>query len=174
MSEIFDPQVKEALETARRLMMAGEEDIAAEMTQKIVKKKCFYNSENVLELFYGKDVCSRIQSPEQGAVCLFIAKCAIDALTVMEGRGAASSSVNPWAKRNVTVSDSRLASVFSWLCTQGRIPTAADDTYFKKLVSAFSDTVSFKMSDRVAGMYPVDVVRGLVSGRIKINSGELR
>ena len=177
MSTVFDTHTEKALRNAQRLMSAGETEVAVDLTVKTVKKNVLHKGKDMLEMFYGRHVYEEIKSPADGAKYIFISKCAADAYSALEGKNQANSNALPWAKKDNLASDSRLQDVFLWLQKRNRSIEDADNIYFKKMVSVLEDPrgICFKMSERIASIKPLDIVRQLVLGSITItNNGELR
>lgn len=176
MTEVYSKQVKKALETAQRLLLAKEDDIAKYMVQEIVKEEALYGGKlDILEVFYPGDIYDRLSTPAEGAKYIFIAKCAMHIYELLMGKNSASSSVEPWVTRGSST-NAQLLSVFEWLSRSDRAISDRDINYFKKLQSALEGTSrqQVKMSDSKANMAPVDVIKGLVNQKIKIVNGELR
>jgi predicted PP-loop superfamily ATPase len=177
MSEVFNEQLKEALENAQKLRLAGEEELSKQMCMKFVKKVALHNGVDLIVLFYGEQAYSEIKGVTDALKFIFIAKCAMQVYDLIYSKNPASYSACQWAKRDKNNSDRQLQSFFEWLQRQNRQVEEKDCNQFKILLNAManSDNVNFKMSDRVAQLSLVNIVSGLVSGSIIITSdGELR
>lgn len=177
MAEVFDEQIKEALENAQKLKLSGEDELSKQMCLKCVKKVATYNGNDLIELFYGNKVYDEIKDVTDAIKYIFIAKCAMNAYDMIYSKNPASYSASSWAKSDRSASDKPLRGFFEWLQRRNRSIEEKDCNQFKVLLNAMaeSDRIHFKMSDRVAELSLIDIISMIVSGSITITSdGELR
>lgn len=177
MIEVFDEQLKEALENAQKLKLAGEEELSKQMCLMCVKKVTSYTGVDLIELFYGEQVYEEIKDVTDALKYIFIAKCAMNAYDLIYSKNPASYSASSWAKCDRNNSNRPLRGFFEWLQRRNRSVEERDCNQFKILLNAMvdSDNIYFKMSDRVAQLRLVDILSMVVSGSITITSdGELR
>lgn len=177
MAEVFDEQIKEVLENAQKLKLAGEDDLSKQMCIKCVEKVAVYNGTDLISLFYGNKVYDEIKDVTDAIKYIFIAKCAMNAYDVIYSKNPASYSASSWAKCDKSASDKPLRGFFEWLQRQNRPVEEKDCNQFKVLLNAMaeSDRIHFKMSDRVAQLTLIDIISMIISGSIIITSdGELR
>lgn len=177
MAELFDEQLKEALENAQKLKLAGEDDLSKQMCLKCVEKVAMYNGTDLISLFYGDKVYNEIKDVTDAIKYVFIAKCAMNAYDMIYSKNPASYSASSWAKCDKSASDKPLRGFFEWLQRRNRSVEEKDCNQFKVLLNAMveSDRIHFKMSDRVAQLSLLEIIGMVVSGSITITSdGELR
>ncbi len=174
---VFDEQLKEALENAQKLKLAGEEELSKQMCLKCVEKVALYNGIDLISLFYEDKVYDEIKDVPDALKYIFIAKCAMNAYDLIYSKNPASDSASSWAKCDKNNSNRPLRGFFEWLQRRNRSVEERDCNQFKILINAMvdSDNIYFKMSDRVAQLPLVDILSMIVSGSITITSdGELR
>lgn len=177
MIEVFDEQLKEALENAQKLKLSGEEELSKQMCLKCVEKVALYNGVDLIALFYGDKAYEEIKDVADALKYIFIAKCAMNVYDLIYSKNPASYSASSWAKCDKKNSNRSLRGFFEWLQRRNRSVEEKDCNQFKILFNAMadSDNICFKMSDRVAQLSLVDILRMIVSGSITITSdGELR
>lgn len=177
MSEVFEEQIKEALENAQKLKLSGETELSKQMCLKCVKKVASYNGEDLIALFYGDDAYNEIKDVADALEYIFIVKCAMSAYDLIYSKKSANNSALSWAKRGGNNSNRELQGFFEWLQMRNRSVEENDCNRFKVLINAMldSDNVYFKMSDRVADLNLIDIIKMIVSGPIiSISNGELK
>ena len=177
MIEVFDEQLKEALENAQKLKLAGEELLSKQMCLKCVKKVALYNGVDLFALFYGEQSYDEIKDVADALKYIFIAKCAMNAYDLIYSKNPASYLASSWAKNDKNNSNRMMCGFFNWLQKKNRSVSEQDCNQFKILINAMvdSDNISFKMSDRIAQFTLVDIISMIVSGAITITSdGELK
>ena len=177
MNDIFNEQIKEALENAQKLKVVGEIELSRDLSIKAAKKVSSYHGVDLIGLFYGEQAYEKIQDASDAAKYIFISKCAMNVYDVIAPRGAANSSSSAWAIPDNTNSNKQLRDFFAWLQKPNRKVETEDCTYFKMLLNAMSsfDNLYFKMSNRVQQFTLIEIIRMLVLGELSITSnGELR
>lgn len=177
MSNIFDDQMKEALENAQKLKLIGEPELARIMSVKCVERAAQYNNEDLICLFYGNNAYQDIKDAADAARYIFIVKCAINAYDMIARVNPAAASSSPWAVRDVNNSNRQLWDFFAWLQLRNRRVEATDHVHFKRLLDAVSasERAHFKMSENIERLSLLDIIKKLVSGSITITgNGELR
>ncbi len=174
-NEVFRGEVKTALENAVRLKGAGEDALSRELCLLCAKQEAKAAGEDLLILFYGKGVYDKLNDASDAARYIFIAKCAERVYHTLKTKKPASDRVAPWATRGAV--SPVLAQILSWLTAQGRTPEVTDSAVMKDLLRLLlsGEPVSLAMSSRIEGMPPLEIVRGLTEGRIKLSrTGELK
>ena len=174
--DIFTSEIKEGLEIAQKLRLAGMYEPADAFCRRFVKQAAQRHGVDILELFYGKGVYDKINGESEAAEYIFIAKCAGVLYDQMLAQNPASRDAGAWAIRDITRSQADMREFFEWLSRSRREPIPSDVTYFKRAMRALSNPsrLFFKMRDRVANYSLVEIVKGLTNGRVTIKEGELQ
>lgn len=176
MDEIFGTYVKQGLEYADKLKKAGESELSRKLCVTCVKDAALYNGEDILCLFYGKNVYDGIKDVADAVEYIFIANCAARVYDTLYPKNPYSSNQTPWARKGDGC-DARLRDFFSWLGRRGRFPKTSDQTYFKQIISAYRDNAvpEYKVSDRLSRFTVTDLIKKFVSGEVVLSAnGELK
>ena len=173
---IFDDDVKQMINCAQRLEIAGECVAAQSLYKGIVQEVANRNGYDMISLFYGESVYDSINTKDDAINAIFIAKCAFNVYDAMNTTNPASSGTGAWAKIDGNRVDVSMRKFFEWLQKSRSKPTPDDSLHFKDAVRALSgtNTLYYKMSDVFMGYPLISIVQGIVDKSIKLGrDGEL-
>ena len=176
MSELFNIELKTALQTAHMIELAGETYKADEMYVEIIKSVAQYKKIDVMTYFYGNSVYSKISSFEDVVRYVFIAQCARDTYLAIESLGPTNGS-NPWATISNNDSDEAVLEVFRWLALKGRNVEDEDFRYFKVLLkmAKAKNKINFQLSEKLKKMKLTEIISLVAKGeRMITEGGEIR
>lgn len=176
MSDIFNENIKKALENAQRLKIVGEHSLCKKMCIETVKKVSVYNKVDLIKLFYGASAYDRIKDPADAAKYIFISKCLTNVYDAIAFRKSVNSEL-PWATVDLTTSDEHVKEFFVWLRQRERSVETEDSARFKSFLKAVEnyDRIRFKMTERVKSFSLVEIIERLVTGGLTItNNGVLQ
>ena len=175
MREIFTLTIKEALENAHILKIAGEDSSAAKLFTKCVQEVSMVEQTDLLRFFYGNEVYEGLTDINTAVRYIFISNCAKDAIDLISTFGSVKDS-KPWATASEE-SDPRMIKFFEWLSAKGRKPADEDSKHFETLISVLgaSSPVNMKMAEYIKKTTLHELIKNFVSGKRKItDSGEIQ
>jgi hypothetical protein len=176
MNDIFNSDIRSALQTAASLAAVGEATWARKICISCVKDAAKYNKTDILEFFYGSKVYDQLKTVEDAARFIYIAACAKKAYEAIDPLGAAVGSGNPWAVADNQDSDAEMAEFFRWIRSD-HILADEDVKYFEILTKSAKNKgkIHFKMVEKLKKMKLTAIVSLLVNrSRMITEEGELR
>lgn len=174
MAQIYQDEIKRAIEYGKRLESLGEQKLARDLYVKCVRYVSSYRNTDILQLFYGRTVYDKIQSASDAVNFIYAATVAERFYDLIAAKNPADSGVSAWAEC-AAHTDSAGARFLEWLSRTGRTPSAGDAAYFQEMYLAVRDGgLKVKMCDGVRGMRPEYIFKELTAGTVKISGGELR
>ena len=174
MENIFNDRIRQIIEYAQRLEALEEHELAIKICKMLVKREATYDEVDLIEVFYGKRAYEAIHKVADAVRYIFIVKCAVEAYEIVSTRRAVDSGVLPWSKDGVC--NQSIKKCFTWLQKRNRQVEGEDVEYYRLLVKVFkgNEIPTYKVSGKHRGADLVNIISGLVSGKIVVkDDGEL-
>lgn len=169
MEEIFDEKLLDALEYARKLEVAGEQEASKIICRRCVEENASHKGKDMLRFFYGKNVYDELQNAVSAMEYIFVARCAAAVFEVASEKEAAASA-NGWAKCDLRCNDPRMLEALTWLQKKGRRVQKTDAVHFKNMYRAVknSGALTFAFSPAMMQESLTSILGKLVQGKARV------
>lgn len=170
---IFNETQRRCLDLAEKLYEKGDAENSRILCENCVREAAVSSYGDVLEFFYGANAYLGISSVASAIERMVIAACLKKLLDAVSMKGPATDSMTRWASP-AAVSNANVKEFFAWLSLNSRMPNLTDRKYIRALYININRVgiapMNYEMSDRIANMPLIDIIRGVLSGKVKVNS----
>ena len=172
MAIINDTQ-RRCLDLAEKLYEKGEVESSRILCENCVREAAVSSYGDVLEMFYGANAYLGLSSVVAAIDRIVIAECLKKLLDAASTKGPATDSMTRWAAPGA-MSNANVKEFFTWLSGHSRMPNITDREYIRALYMNINRVgiapMNYEMSDRIANMPLMDIIKGVLSGKVRVNS----